>query len=500
MRLPLRLLVCALFLILPALCVRAGEGKTVSRPGVLHVTLDSAVRLALQKNFTIQVQEFEPKIARERVTQEYGIFDPLFSIGGRRRYLSESGHLRDPQTREPGTVITRSDNVLDSGIEGLTPLGTDYRFGLGSTNITGTSRGFNEFATGPTMSLNQPLLRGFGPNATMSQIRIARTNVEISEWELRSKIIDTITDVVYTYNDLHASIENLKVAILFRELARQLLQDNTRRATIGVMSPLDITTARAEVASREEGVILADRQEKDNEVTLKRLVTQELEPMLGIKVEIELPPFYSSAVDVHAGIRDALDLRPDFQNLLLGLKNNRVLVAFEKNAALPRLDLNASLGFLGFDSDFINSVGRIAQRDSLAWSAGATFSIPLGNHAAKGALNAARLQVARNLVELKRLEQQIVVDVDIAAGQVVTDRARIESTSEASRLAQESLDAGEQRLKAGTGTTFEVLELQKKLVEAQSAEIRARADHNKAVAEFNRKTGRTLRQYNVELK
>jgi outer membrane protein TolC len=489
-----------LFFLLPALCARAGEGKIVSRPGVLHVTLESAVKLALQKNFTIQVQEFEPQIARENLTKEYGIFDPKFNIGARRRYLSETGHLRDPVEREPGTIITRTDNVLESGLEGLTPLGTEYRFGFDSTNFRGTRHGFDEFATGPTMSLTQPLLRGFGPTATMHQIRIARTNVEISEWELRSKIIDTITEVVYTYNDLHASAENLKVAISFRELARQLFQDNTRRATIGVMSPLDITTARAEVAAREEGVILADRQQKDNEVTLKRLVTQELEPMLGIKVEIELPPFYSTAVDVHAGIRDALDLRPDFQNLLLGLKNKRVTVAYAKNQALPRVDLNASLGFLGFDSDFINSVGRITRSDSLAWSAGATFSIPFGNHAAKGALNAARLEVAKSLIDLKRLEQQIVVDVDIAAGQVVTDRARIESTSEASRLAQESLDAGEQRLKAGTGTTFEVLELQKKLVEAQSAEIRARADHNKAVAEFNRKTGRTLRQYNVELK
>jgi outer membrane protein TolC len=482
------------------LCARAGEGAAVSRPGVLHVTLESAIRLALQKNFTIQMQEFGPKIAQERVTQEYGIFDPNFSIGAGRRYSSESGRLLLENQRDTRTFISRNDTVLDSGVNGLTPLGTEYRFGLGSTNDRFTGRPFNEFTTGPTASLTQPLLRGFGPNATMNQIRIARTNVEISEWDLRSRIIDVITEIVYTYNDLQFAAENLKVAVRSRELARQLLQDNTRRATIGVMSPLDVTTARAEVAAREEAVILAARQQGDNEITLKRLVTTELEPMLDIKVEIEVPPFYTTGVDVRAGIRDGLELRPDFQSLLLGLKNKRVTVAFAKNQALPRVDLNASLGLLGFDSDFINSIGRVGRSDSLAWSAGATFSIPLGNHAAKGALNAARLDVARSLIDLKRLEQQIVVDVDIAAGQVVSDRARIESTSEASRLAQESLDAGEQRLKAGTGTTFEVLELQKKLAEAQSAEIRARADHNKAIAEFNRKTGRTLRQYSVELK
>ena len=73
------------------------------------------------------------------------------------------------------------------------------------------------------------------------------------------------------------------------------------------------------------------------------------------------------------------------------------------------------------------------------------------------------------------------------------------STTESSRLAQESLDAGEQRLKAGTGTTFEVLELQKKLIEAEAAQLRARADYNKAVSEYHRQTGTALREHGVML-
>jgi outer membrane protein len=40
-----------------------------------------------------------------------------------------------------------------------------------------------------------------------------------------------------------------------------------------------------------------------------------------------------------------------------------------------------------------------------------------------------------------------------------------------------------------------VLELQEKLSEAEAAEIRARADYNKAVAEYYRQTGTTLREY-----
>ena len=94
----------------------------------------------------------------------------------------------------------------------------------------------------------------------------------------------------------------------------------------------------------------------------------------------------------------------------------------------------------------------------------------------------------------------MVVDVDNASGQVITSRQRIVSTSEASRLAEESLDAGQERLRAGTGTTFEVLELQKRLIEAEAAELRARADYNKAVSEYERQTGTALRKHGVVLK
>ena len=89
---------------------------------------------------------------------------------------------------------------------------------------------------------------------------------------------------------------------------------------------------------------------------------------------------------------------------------------------------------------FAGSAGRFAQGDSLAYSAGAIFSYPLGNRTGRANVEAARLQAARSLVDLQRLEQQIVVEVDNAAGQVITDRARIHATAEATRLAKESLE------------------------------------------------------------
>ena len=321
----------------------------------------------------------------------------------------------------------------------------------------------------------------------------------VSEWSLQQRAIDILTETVRVYNELHQAHENLRVAERSRALAQQTLDDNIKRADIGVMSPLNITTARAEVAAREEGVIVAIREVKDNENFLKQLVTNDLEPMLAVQVEIEPPPSAAFRADVPAGIAEALQNRPDYRKAVIDLENRHITLAFQKNQALPRLDLRGSLDLLGFDNDIGTSITRLAEDRRTAWSVGAIFSVPLFNRTARGEANAAKLSAAQGIIDLQRIEQQIVVDIDNASGKIVSSRQRIASTSESSKLARESLDAGEERLKAGTGTTFEVLELQKKLIEAETAQLRARADYNEAVNTYHNKTGVTLRIYRVSV-
>jgi outer membrane protein TolC len=297
---------------------------------------------------------------------------------------------------------------------------------------------------------------------------------------------------------LQFAIEQLRVDERSRGLAVQLLKDNQARVDIGVKSPLDVTEARARAAAREEAVILSQRNVLDNENLLKQLVTADMMTMLGTRVEIVPPPEVKFVPDVPKGVADALALRPDYRQAILELEQQHIRVAFQKNQLLPRIDLTGSLNLLGLDNDFGSSLSRVGSRDRTEWTAGVIFSIPLGNRAARGAYNQAQLEAAKQLFMLQEQEQQIIVDVDNASGQIVTSRQRIVSNVQARVLAKESLAAGEERLRAGTGTTFEVLELQDKLAQAEAAELRARADYNKAMSNYQRQTGTTLREFRVE--
>ena len=78
-------------------------------------------------------------------------------------------------------------------------------------------------------------------------------------------------------------------------------------------------------------------------------------------------------------------------------------------------------------------------------------------------------------------------------------RERISATRESTLLARESLEAGQQKLRAGSTTTYEVLQLQRDLRSAELAEARARTDYNEAIAELDRQSGTTPERNGISL-
>ena len=504
MRMQFSMLKKTLLLLLAASAVSARADENHGKGQLLELTLGKAIRMALEKNFSIAAQKFDPKVSRERERATEGKFDPAFSMSHRtgedvvadRFSRSSSTNLA---THFSARSITQTE-TWSTSVSGVTAWGLGYDVSFDSQAQGGTSNRFaNDWTSEMSFSVKQPLLRGAGTDANLADVRVARNNISISEWGVRHQVETVITQVINVYNELQFAHENLEVARRSRELARQLLRDNIKRVEIGVKTPLDVTTAQAEVASREAALITASRAVKDQENFLKQLITADMLLMLRTRVEIAPPPSPDLVPNVVAGIQAALDSRPDYKQSKLEIANKHITVAFTKNAELPRVDLVASLSMLGLDDDFGTSAQRVFARDRSAWSVGATFSIPIGNRESRGHYNAAKLEAAQVLVKLQQLEQQIIVLVDNAAGAVVTAQQLKVANREARRLARESLAAGESRLIAGTGTTFEVLQLQKLLADAETAELRASADYNKAAAQYRLQTGTTLRVHGVKV-
>ena len=495
--------VCAALVLLAFSCLQSAE--------TLDLTLTGAIRMALAKNFQIRAERYTPQIARAKQLSASGKFDPVAQVSvtydeNNQELRTLNGELQVP-TPVPGGPVPdlyarTSGLVVNSSVTGLTPWGLTYDI-TGSTTHTSDSRITNDhYNSFFGINFTQPLLQNFGTDVNLAQLRIARADRAISEWTLRDRIIQVVTDTVNIYCELYFTTENLGVEQRSRDLAAQLVEDNLKRAEIGVMSPLDVMQARSDFAAREERVLVAQRAMLDNENYLKQLVTDEVFKVLDTRLKIAtLPDLPSAKADKEKDFPLAFQMRPDYRQALLELQKRQINVVFTRNQTLPRLDLVSSFGVNGIDSSLADSVQRVTGQanNNLSWTTGIVGSLPIPNRTARGLLQAGKLETAKALVDLKRLEQAILIQADNAAGQIETTRQRIIATRAAREFAQKTLEAGQVRLASGTTTTFEVLQFQRDLASAEINELRARADHIRAIAAYARATGLTLDRNHIAI-
>ena len=84
-----------------------------------------------------------------------------------------------------------------------------------------------------------------------------------------------------------------------------------------------------------------------------------------------------------------------------------------------------------------------------------------------------------------------------AGGLALPRRARITAAEKARELAEQQLDAERKKFQLGSGQIRFVLQEQTNLTAAQVSEIQALVNYTKALVEFDRAIGRTLKRNNI---
>ncbi|MBI5688700.1 MAG: TolC family protein [Verrucomicrobia bacterium] len=459
------------------------------------LSLDDAIRLALQKNQALKVSAFTPDIARANVLAEAGRFDP--SLTFRRSY----GEGETPVTTTPLTRSLVQTDEYSLSLGGYTPWGLTYSLTATAENQRGSFNRFTDnFVTFGGVSVTQPLLRGFGFGAGLAGLRLARADRGIAEWQHRQTVIDTVSRVVIAYTTLAQARENVRIARLSRDLTAQLVDQNEKRNRAGQISDADVIQARARLAARDEQVLLATRAAADLQNDLRQLLGESSFPPDGPELDlVPLPPPAPATIDAAADLRRALDLRPDFQAARLGVTKRRTSRTLAQNQLLPRVDFVGSYGYTGMDRDFGTARRQARDQDVRAYSAGVVVSVPLTFAEGRGRARAAALGLRQSEADLVRLEQEIAVEVAAAAGQIETTRQRVAATRAALDLARQALEAEQKKLQAGSGRTLDVLTSQEQLALVESSFARALADQHRALATYDRVTGTTLERRGLKV-
>lgn len=484
---------------------------SAAEPRVQQLSLDECIQLALQHNLDLQIERRNPIRASYDIDAAIGgYYDPGLNLQGRHDF-QKSGTRTDSDNR----LVPGSESDTDSfsaAFGGVLPTwGTRYSLNFsasetsGFRDLVGTNNaviGQLPFESGrgsASISVTQPLLRNFWMDNGRLNIEVSKNNLRIAELTLKRRVMDVITQVETAYYNLIFTYESVRVQEKALELARRSLDETRKRFEVGTVAELETKQTESQVAAREADLLTARRNLDIQQNVLKRLISDNyaevhrlvLEPLE--KLTATLQPF-----DVELSWDRGLSDRPDLELARVDLENIGLQLRYDRNQLWPQLDLQGSYGQAGSGVQYGDSFDRITQGDEPFWSVGGVINIPLGNRAARSRYRSNKLREEQLLLSYKGQEQGIMIEIDNAIKQAASSYDRVQATRKASEYALAALEAEQKKLENGKSTSFVVLQLQNDLTAARSAELRAVADYNNAVAELSFREATTLDRHAID--
>jgi HAE1 family hydrophobic/amphiphilic exporter-1 len=481
---------------------------TAPAPGeaVRQLTIEEAVRLALDNNLGIQIARFNPQMQDLSVAQARSAWVPNFTtlVQGAGTSTPNSGFLSGANTGQNKTTTGR---VLSNvGIVQQTPWGGSYSVGWDSARST-TSNVFSNFSpqlqSSLSLEIRQPLLRNFSIDNLRQQVILSEKDRDISDFQLQQTVATTSRAVRNAYWDLAYANASLAVQQQSLDLARESLRETNARIQIGTTPPIDAVEAQAEIAARQQAVIVAEAQIETAQDNLRALIFNQSSPDFWTAriAPTELPAFEPAAVDVDGAVRNALQNRTDLLQARKSLESADINIKYYRNQTLPDVTAIVDYGLTGLGGTPVartNSLGiPVAIPDGTSrtfgsvlgdlfgnqypsWTLGLSISYPLGRSQQEANLARAQLQTTQAETQLKNAELQVVTQVRNVARQVVTSERLVDSTRATRDLAEQRLDAEQKKLAAGTSTNFLVFQAQRDLAQARNDELNAILAYNRA--------------------
>src|SRR5919198_4710193 len=322
-----------------------------ARP-VVHLTLDEAVKLALDRNLDIAVQRLNPEINDIAIASVRSVYSPTLTstFGPQSVTQLPTSQL---QLGTGGTATTSQTMTYNGGLAQSIPWGGGS-FSATLNNFRRTTNSNNalfnpQFQSAWSFAYTQPLLRNFAIDSTRQQLMVTKINRDISDVQVRATITNTLSNVRNAYWDYVFAVQSVEVATKSVDLAEQLVKDNQTRVEVGTMAPIDVVQAQSQAATARQNLAVAQQSMRTAELALKRLVVSGTQdPNWSAQIDpIDRPEFAMHPVDIEAAVRRALSERTDLEIARKNVASNDVTLRFLQDQMKPQLDLVANYGLVG---------------------------------------------------------------------------------------------------------------------------------------------------------
>jgi outer membrane protein TolC len=444
--------------------VPPGEEIVGPTPGAPTISLAAAVRLALEQNFALldsgdalASSRWQEKAAQG---QFYPRLTPVFQKADHRSVFGVDFAQKLPWTG--GTVTAAGRYLTEPQADAPYPRTTDLR-----------------------LLLTQPLLRGFGPNATFFELTNARRARQGQERSLELARQRAAVQVAAAFYGVVAERQLLQVARQSLERTESLLKASEARLQVGMASKLDVYRAELQAAQARDSMV---RSQAALDTALEQFRgVLALPPHDPVEPEAAALPDARDATEepVEALVRRALESRLDLAEARDQVEDARRAASLARQNLLPQLDLNLSLTQLGYGGSFGD-----------AWAAGdrrvevsVSTSYPLEQSTQRATSAVAQIQIGARERGVRQRELEVEQEVRASVRELERIRKSVELQRQAVEVAVQQRRLAVLRYQRGLGSNFDVVDAEGSLVLARSALVGLLASYAVARLDLRRATG-----------
>jgi outer membrane protein TolC len=435
--------------------------------------------------------------------------------------IASFGHATYPQSN---LVLTNTAVLVDTTRFFEAQYVQNFEFGLQAqltymstrVNLNSPFYSVNPATSGDLdLILTQNLLQGFGRAVNGRNIRVQKNNVKVSALQFKLQIIATVSAALNLYWDLVSFDADVRARQREVGTAQQLLDDNKKLVQFGTAAPIEITRAESQLYAGQQDLVTAQTNLLQQETILKNYLSRNGVADAGLTALHIVPldkfeiPEKDEIRPLEDLIHQALTSRPEMEQARLNLASNQMNLVGIKNSLRPTLNAFAEVTNNGLSGDLTayglaqgypgslvggygNMLSEIFRRDYPNYSAGISLNIPLRNRVAKADYATSLLELRQNELNLRKNINQIRVDVQNALVGVEQARARYEAAVRSRALQEQTLAGDQKRYALGATVSFQVVQDQRDLASAHSAEVQSMANYTHARIALNQALGTTL--------
>jgi len=437
-------------IVAPGVARAQGTGRQnplagIAPSGVMRLTLDQAVSLALKQNPTAQIA-----------------------------IITAAQSVQDKNVARAALLPQASLNVSDTAER----INLQAFLGERIPGFPEHAGPFQVFSAGPAFSATVFDLTLF------RRYQAARETANASKSDSLSTREQVILLVVSQYIGTLRAVANVQASESRVQLAQALYDQAADLQKEGVGTGIDTLRANVELQNEKQRLLEAEADRDTSIFGLSRLLN--LDPRQVIELGDSLSFFDTPQPEVVASIDSALAERQEWKALQQQLKAAGLEKKASSESRLPKVDFTGNWAYLGGSS---------------------TTGIPTYNYEGQVSVplfTGGRIQaeIVRANLEIQKLQQQeddlrnsIALDVKTALINLDSARNQVAVANLGVQLSKEEVDQARDRFKAGVANNIEVIQAQDSLARANDNQIAALYRFNQARADYARSIGEMEKVY-----